>query len=609
MTKRYLFILLFCFSHTSLFAQINRPIGTNLSGIEDWSTEYVFVDVFNQSRDWIAHEYGWNVPWSSGVEIPLFTDGYPIEIPYSNFVDPPQAIRSLMFFGDLEGRYPGGMYRLMAKGSGQIRLWGAAQGTFKCPVDTLVHVDPALGGVALEIDTSSRMNHVRDIHFVMPGFHQTFEQNPFHPDFLRFLEDFQVIRFMDWMKTNNSPVSGWYDRNYFFRQTNSNGVLQEHLIDLCNRLQKDAWICIPHQADDNFVMRFARLLKNTLDPNLKIYIEYSNEVWNGIFDQHHYAADTALALGYTGQPWERAWKYTAKRSADIFVIFEQEFVDDSRLVKVVPGWAGNSWTTNYILDRFEETTYNPTGVQADAVAIAPYFAGSVANRIGDNGQINSISIAAILDSMELALEDAYAFMDDNKAVADNHGVELIAYEGGQHLVATWPHIEDTTLTKKLIAANHHPRMEDLYCQYFDHWYDSTGGGVFASFSSHSLYGKYGSWGVKEFMEDTLSPKYMGLKNCVFSYNRDTVNTPIDLFAESILKVYPVPAHDGVFYVEHSLISPTIQLFELTGKEIPIEIISVDQGKTRIWAKEFRGVGTLLIRKGDLVWVKKVVVSE
>ena len=56
-------------------AQILRPIGTNLSGIQDWSSEYVFVDVFNQCREWIPHEYGSGAPWSSGVAVPLGPEG------------------------------------------------------------------------------------------------------------------------------------------------------------------------------------------------------------------------------------------------------------------------------------------------------------------------------------------------------------------------------------------------------------------------------------------------------------------------------------------------------------------------------------------------------
>ena len=606
--KRSLLSLILILSLCYLSAQIQRPIGTNIAGIVDWSTEYVFVDAFKQSREWIAHDMMPGAPWSSGVDIPLGPDGYPLEIPYDNGMDPPQAIRTLMFFGDLQGRYPAGMYRLIAEGSGQISLWGAAQGTFQCPVDTLVMLSPTPSdGVALEIESSLASDPVRDIHFVMPGFHQHFEKAPFHPEFLSFLEDFQCIRFMDWMKTNGSPVKFWADRNTVsnYSQTLANGVAYEYIIDLCNLLQKDAWICIPHQADDDFVEHFAEMLRDSLDPQLKIYIEYSNEVWNGIFSQNQYAADTALALGYTGQPWERSWKYTAKRSADIFVIFEQVFVDDSRFVKVVPAWAASPWVTNFILDRFEESTYNATGITADAVAIAPYFAGEVANRIGDNGLISSITIPAILDSMELAMETVFGYMDECKAVADSHQVAMIAYEGGQHLVATWPHIEDTTLTRKLIEANRHSRMEDLYCQYFNYWYDSTGGGLFANFSSHGLYSKYGSWGVKEFMEDTLSSKYLGLQQCVFSYNQDTttaIETPFPISTQ----IWPNPSNETFIFIETPFYNSDIQLFDLSGRAIDFKLKEIEKGKFAIYPIPFRGMAILLIQHQEYAEVKRVI---
>ncbi len=30
------------------------PIGTNVSGLDDWSVEFTFVDVFKQSRPWLS---------------------------------------------------------------------------------------------------------------------------------------------------------------------------------------------------------------------------------------------------------------------------------------------------------------------------------------------------------------------------------------------------------------------------------------------------------------------------------------------------------------------------------------------------------------------------
>lgn len=520
MKRSLSFLILIAATYTA-FAQINRPVGINLTGIQDWSEEYVFVDVFKQSRNWIAHENRSGAPWSSGVAIPLRSDGYPIEIPYDNGVDPVQSIRTLMYFGEnLWGHYPGGNYRLIASGSGQIRLWGAASGTFQCPVDTIVFVDSTRGGIGLEIDTSLINDPVRDIHVVMTGFHNTFESQLFHPELIKFVEDFQVIRFMDWMKTNDSPVRTWADRNHtdHFTQTTNNGVAYEYILELCNRTYSNPWICIPHQADSMYIVNMARILRDSLDPCLKIYVEYSNEVWNSIFAQNQYAAVQGDSLGYGGQPWDRAWKYTAKRSADVFQIFENEFTNHDRFIKVVPSQAANSWVTNYILDRFSEPLYNPTGVTADAVAIAPYFDGGIANRIGAAGLMASVTVNELVDSLELALPQAYGWMDATKTVADNHGLDLLAYEGGQHLVAYFPYYNDTAFVRKLLDVNRHPRMQSMYCEYFEHWYDTTQADMFCAFSSHGAYSKYGAWGMKESYEDTLAPKYLGMRNCVFSQN-------------------------------------------------------------------------------------------
>lgn len=514
-----LFILIIC-STVQSDAQIERPIGINLAGVEDWSEEYVFVDVMNQAREWIAHDIESGAPWSSGVEIPLRPDGYPVEIPYDNGIDPAQGIRTLLFFGDLQNIYPGGNYTLMIDGTGTVQLWGAASGTFNCPVDTTIFVDNSFGGIGLEITESQVSDPIHNIRMVMPGFENTFETAPFHPNLINFLADFQVIRFMDWMKTNGSGLSLWSERNTVgnYTQTLNSGVAYEYIISLCNSLQKDAWINIPHQADNNFITECAQLFRDSLDTGLKIYIEYSNEVWNGIFPQNSYAADQGLLLGYTGEAWERTWKYTAKRSADVFQIFEDEFTNDGRLINVIPGFAGNSWVTNYIIERFNEVLYNPTQVGADAVAIAPYFGGGLANDIGDMGLENSITVPQILDSLENRLPGSYTMMTEHVTVANDHNLDLIAYEGGQHLVAYWPYNQNDAYVDKLLDANRDPRMQGMYCDYFDAWYDTFDGGLFANFSSHGGYSMHGAWGVKETYEDVSAPKYLALQNCVFNSN-------------------------------------------------------------------------------------------
>ena len=57
------------------------------------------------------------------------------------------------------------------------------------------------------------------------------------------------------------------------------------MIDLGNELEKDIWLNIPHLADDAFVRAMAEAVRDSLDPALKVYVEFSNEVWNSQFSQ------------------------------------------------------------------------------------------------------------------------------------------------------------------------------------------------------------------------------------------------------------------------------------------------------------------------------------
>lgn len=569
-----------------MLTQTSLPIGINLIAVEDWSEEFVFVDVMNQSREWIAHDLAPGAEWQSDVEVPLRPDGYPLEIPYNNGTDPGQGVRALMYFGELENIYPQGNYRLIVEGTGVVRLWGGANGTFQCPVDTYVNVENSNGGVALEIEESLASDPVHNIRFIMPGFDNVYNTDPFHPDLIDFLDDFEVIRFMDWLKTNDSVVEEWADRNSqnYVTQTAESGVAYEYLIELSNRLGKDIWINVPHMASDDFVSEFARLLRDNVDPNLTIYVEYSNELWNSIFSQNYYAQNQGLALGYTGEPWERAWKFTAKRSADVFEIFENEFTNDNRFVKVLPGFAASSYITNFIVERFNELEFNPNQITADALTIAPYFGGSVADDLGDAGLSQSVTVNEILDLLEASLPESYMWIDETKAIADANGLDLIAYEGGQHLVANFPHNEDPVFVDKLLEANRDQRLESMYCEYMDYWYTTVPNGLFAHFSSHGGYNQFGSWGIKENYDDNDSPKYQALVNCVFSQS-NVSSIDVNLSTDCI-ELLPF-IDDNIFEIHGELSNYTIDVYDANdnlfqnynsvGSELSIDLTTMPTG--------------------------------
>lgn len=570
-------ILILLVANTCL-GQITKPIGINIASINDYSTELVFTDAFKQSRKWISSNAAGGGSWDTQIAIPLGANGYPLQIPYDDGINPPQIIKTLMLW-DINSAVPVGQYRLKVTGNGQVKLSFGASGTYNCPIDTFVNVS---GQVMLEILNSDSANPITDIKFIYPTYVNTYENQKYTTEFLNFLEDFQVIRFMDFTHTNGSTVVNWADRakyNYY-TQAQNEGAAWENVIEIANTTQKDIWINIPHKANDNYIQQLASLLQNSLNPTLKVYVEFSNEVWNGAFSQHNDCALMAQQYySYTGQPWERAWKFTARRSADVFKIFEDTFTNDQRLIKIIPSQAANSWLSNQLVTFFNNPIYNPYQITASAIAIAPYFAGNVADQIITDGVENTITNAEILQRMQNAIPQSLQWINDTKTVANNNNLDLICYEGGQHLVATGTNINNNILTAKLIEANHSPSLQAIYCQYLTNWY-ANAGGLFCQFSSHGTYSRYGSWGVKENFQDTNNPKYLALQNCVFNANllsETTIKQP-----ENNYIFFPNPAENQITFLNknaeevYSIYDTTGRLM-LSSKDIELNISHLQAG--------------------------------
>ncbi len=595
-------ILLTVMISYGVYGQISKPIGINIAAVNDYSTELSFTDAFKQCRKWISSNSAGGGAWDTQINVPLQAEGYPAEIPYNDGIHPPQLVKTLMLW-DIGTAVPQGKYRLIVSGNGQVRLSNGATGTFNSPIDTLVQVT---GQVILEITQSDAANPIDNIQFIYPDYVNTYQTQTFTNEFLNFLDDFQVIRFMDFTNTNGSSIVNWSDRTTpgYYSQAKSGGAAWEYVIELANTTQKDIWINIPHKANDNFIRQLAMLLQNNLHPGIKIYLEYSNEVWNSAFSQHNDCAGFAKNLGYTGQTWERAWKYTAKRSADVFKIFEDVFTNDQRLVKIIPSQAVNSWLTNQLVTFFKDPFYNPNQVTANAIAIAPYFGHDVANNIVTNNQVNTITVPQIVQNLQTSLAEAYQGMIDNKAVANTHNLSLICYEGGQHLVATGNNTNNNALTTKLIAANHDAALQNLYCDYFDYWYTQVGG-LFCHFSSHGSYSKYGSWGVKENYQDVNNPKYVALQNCVFKTNTTSVD---DMPAENdLLSIYPNPVNEYVI-VSGKNKNSTFEygLFDFSGKKISSGTSKF--GEKLFLPKLVSGLYMMVIQNGGYIETKKIIIN-
>ena len=440
----------------------------NLATLTDFSREWAFVDVFRHSRPWIG-----NKDW----------------------------LDTLMC-REVDGHYPAGRYVAIWTGPGAVEIPGFdvtrivsnRQGRIE------FEVRPADGGIKLSIP-AERRDAVRDPHVWMPGFENP--KSPFHPLFFERLAPFEVIRFMKWQRTETSTTRAWEQRARpeDIRWSGEDGVPIEVMIDLANTRGAHPWFCMPHLADDGYVRRFARLVKERLRPDLKAYIEYSNEVWNWVYPATHYADAEGKRLKLGSPDFGR---FYAQRSVEVFRIWEEE-LGRERLVRVLASQFVNPWLTEQVL------TWKDAYEHADALAVAPYF-GHEFGQPERAPAVASLTAPQLLDRLAVEVDGANRkLIEAQAALARKYGLQLVAYEGGPHLVGVGGAENNEALTALFIAANRHPRMGEILKRHYRNWF-AAGGGVYVAFVYVEAPSKVGSWGVLEFQDQPVAdaPKYQAI---------------------------------------------------------------------------------------------------
>jgi cysteine-rich repeat protein len=290
---------------------------------------------------------------------------------------------------------------------------------------------------------------------------------------------------------------------------------------LANLTQKDPWFNLPHRADDEYVKRYAEYLRDNLNPDLTIYLEYSNEVWNDAYIQSAWlrqkgCADTDTFIPFEGSKdsgvigcddFASGIKATAKRMVQIFDIFNHVFGDDSqRVVKIIGG--NTQWYeyNDWLWGHFNDPIINPEGIKADAIAIAPYFARSqniseiIQNESGEALTVDSILNFAA-DDLQTTVNSWFIHYGN---WAQERNLQLLAYEGGNLLTYTERGPE---LAKKVEDASQHPRMGELYLEYFDQW-RQAGGDLIMVNNYVGLPGYGATQGILEYQNQPLNEDYM-----------------------------------------------------------------------------------------------------
>jgi hypothetical protein len=487
---------------TAAPAPADAKLGINLSGPVDWNTELPFVDIFRLSRQWISQKNGGS--WGGGPELAVDAHGWITKLDPDCYAETPICTIS-------GGHYPSGDYTVLYDGEGQLNISNIAKIISNDPGKLVFHVEAPRDGFFLQIKQTNPANYVRNIRVLMPGFADAYKDNPFNPTFLNRWHGVACFRFMDWMLTNGSPTAHWADRPTMDDSTwMAKGIPVEVMIDLCNRQKADAWFNMPHLADDDYVKNFATVVRDKLDPHLKVYIEYSNELWNSQFPQTHWAGEQgeALNIGPKERPWEAGWHFTAYRSTQIFKIWEDVFGGTDRLVRVLASQAANSYVSEQIIG------FQDAYKHADALAIAPYLTCIAApgNKPLDSNDMEKWTVDQALDYLEnTSLPESTKWIAEQKKMADKYGLKLVAYEGGQHMVGAFGAENNDAVTQLFEQANANPRMGRIYDKYFAAWTEN-GGDLFCYYSSVSFWSKWGSWGALQYADEdpTQSPKFMSL---------------------------------------------------------------------------------------------------
>jgi len=463
--------------------------GINPSPLEDWSREQPFLNIMKTARNWISQRQG---VWDSKEPLALDQNGYVTSL------KPGQWAASLLLT-EVTEHFPGGDYVFLYEGEGTFEWKGTARLVRSEPGRQIVEVTPnGKGFVHMIMTAVNEKDYPRNMRFVHATREKLAQEARFTPEFKERWKNVNTIRFMDWTHTNTSKQETWADRTLpGFRTYAKVGAPWEDIILLCNELQVNAWINIPHLADDDYIRKTAELFRDNLDPDLTVYVEFSNEVWNGIFPAARYANKKGVEQGLGPEAWRAGAQFYAEQCARMFTLLDSVFTGPhaSRLRKVMATQASNIGYSRI-------TAEHGTAAQnADVWAIAPYIAFNVpVEPLRWNKQMPTSDVVRdwTVDQTfsylnEHSLPSAIRNMEQQKQLADQYKLELAAYEGGQHLSALGNANRDRQLVDLLNNVNRDPRMETLYLNYLNAW-NRVGGGLFCLFNSAQRYTASGAWG-------------------------------------------------------------------------------------------------------------------
>jgi len=493
-------------------------LGVNLSVVSDWDPSMPFADAMRSAR----HFGSASAPYDEAAAVdangwPTGDAGVVVMVGVPNM----GGTYQLSFTGNASVSMPG-------TADPATHVAGAAYDAASNRTTAEVVVGPA--EVNLFLSFTGQAGGVKDVRLMRPG-HGPGEL--FSQPFLARLGKFGAVRFMDFTQANGNPQVEWADRSlpgYASQAKRPDGAAAgaawEYVVLLANQAGKDIWINVPHQASDAYVTKLAQLLRYGSDgvepytegrahpaypalaPGLKVYVEWSNELWNGGFSQSTWLgqrADAAVAAGdgdvlYDGNTNHYAvmFRLVGRRSMEVSNLFRAVFGDAEMMTRVrpvLPGQIANAGTISAPLEYLAARHGGAAGYFY-AVTGAPY----VTVFDDDAGTRSGLTVDAIFADMTSYAEvNVHAWMRSYAQLASAHGVRMVAYEGGQHLYGTGS-------TDAKLAAQLDPRMKDVILLNYANWF-ASGGELFMHYNLCSGWSRYGAWGLSSDIATEAGPKW------------------------------------------------------------------------------------------------------
>jgi len=297
--------------------------------------------------------------------------------------------------------------------------------------------------------------------------------------------------------------------------------------------KKDIWINIPVSATggcngpDNtidkssYLYQLALLLKNGnqftankgLNPDLKIYIEHSNEVWNYGFSQYIWNKLAAVdevnkggsPLNNDGVTDQEQWarRRHAKCLVQIAKYFENVFGSGSLNNIIHPIYA--HWTI--FPDQYNATL---AWVQKTYGAPSSLFWGLAQTHYYDDSKAGpNASVQQILQVLKQSSEDGITQTKQINQIAKMYNLKQTAYEAGPGA-----RVGSTTDIGNRIEATRNPGITPIVVSdIVDNWWN-LGGDLYNYFALAGAYSRFGCWGATDDLNDIHTAKFEGIYQAI-----------------------------------------------------------------------------------------------